>query len=366
MKDENRKFNIEPLHTTADNLIGMEINTVGDVKNFYTGVSNLASQMVSDSAFLGGLDLAMRGNYLTLQSDGSYITPVSNILGVSPDSDRYSSLTTTFRNNNDVLGSIDTLGVYSGGDSSLGLSTNLNNLASGVASVLGYGQVMGQSDLIIKSSMPSTRLNATEILWRSDEVITSPFLYTPREVKLDDFLKEIPEIKNELRVVQKEAKEDFNKLNNIIEKIKEDSEEKDGKIVKQSLEIKELKVHIDVLKKEIEEIRDLRYIFPEEKEIIIGNLKYKNSLVFYNTKRLDLSPQLTRLCRLFMDKSQTSDSIVLDDTIISFISVKSLISRDNMEKLVSKLRQILKNENRHIEIERISNQGYIFVAKNIR
>ena len=110
----------------------------------------------------------------------------------------------------------------------------------------------------------------------------------------------------------------------------------------------------------------MRYIFPEEKEIIIGNLKYKNSLVFYNTKRLDLSPQLTRLCRLFMDKSQTSDSIVLDDTIISFISVKSLISRDNMEKLVSKLRQILKNENRHIEIERISNQGYIFVAKNIR
>ncbi|MEI7810781.1 MAG: hypothetical protein WCI41_04520 [bacterium] len=103
-----------------------------------------------------------------------------------------------------------------------------------------------------------------------------------------------------------------------------------------------------------------------EDELKIGLLKYKDFSIFYNEKNLELPPQLVDVCKLFIENSQSRDEIVIDETIQVAISRKKIISKNSTLKVVSKLRRILKKENRGLDIKRVANTGFKFIAKNIR
>lgn len=209
-----------------------------------------------------------------------------------------------------------------------------SKLRKGIIHILGYGQVIGESKLF-KQKPPTKSLPV-------------------RKVNLGAFLKKNPGAKSEIKIVQKEAIIYFHTL---IKGVLHYTKEEVDKLVD------DLKGKFE---KEIKEIRDKKIIFPEEKEISIGLLKYKDFHVLYEEKSLKLSCQLIKLCRLFMEKSQTKDTFVSNDTISDCISAKGYISHKNMTKTVSKLRRILKKENKHLRIERVNNEGYILKAHNIR
>ena len=101
--------------------------------------------------------------------------------------------------------------------------------------------------------------------------------------------------------------------------------------------------------------------------IKIGPLEYKNRSIYYNQSQIRLSPQQVSLCRVFLETSLKEDMFISDEKIIRMIAKsEKLISIINLEKAVSKLRQILKKENRKIDIKRTDGSGYIFITKYIR
>lgn len=98
-------------------------------------------------------------------------------------------------------------------------------------------------------------------------------------------------------------------------------------------------------------------------DVVLGPLTYKNGGVYYKDSLLGLTPQAVKLCKLFIE---TPDEFISDDTIQEAITNKSFISTENMQKIVSKLRTTLRKENKKLDIQRVSNKGYIFIAKEIR
>src|SRR3989344_8454876 len=251
---KKKTSDIKPFYAIANRLLRARIKNIEDIKQFYTGVNDLASQMASNPVL---------------------ITELS--------SPKY--------NDN-------------------------RKLFKGITYILGYGQVIG----------------------------SYKDLFTAKEVKLDVFLKKNPRIKSEIRIIQKEARIYFNTLANRVE---------------------ELEKRVEDLKKEIKEIKDIKINSSAAEEISIGPLKYKNHSIFYGEKRLDLPPQLVRLCRLFMEKSQKQDTFVADDKLSEEAEASKRLSNKNMQKAISKLRRILKEENDRLYIKRVNKEGYIFKAGDI-
>lgn len=101
-------------------------------------------------------------------------------------------------------------------------------------------------------------------------------------------------------------------------------------------------------------------------EISIGPLMYKDYSIFYRGKRLVITPQMVKLCRLFMERSQKKDTFVSNEDIIECILVKGFISHTNMTKIVSRLRSVFRKLKPRIDIENNKNNGYTLVTKNIR
>jgi hypothetical protein len=205
-------------------------------------------------------------------------------------------------------------------------------LLRGVNRILGYGQMIDQ----------------LEVSWKQP----------PKELDPSDFLEKNPQAKKEIRASYKEAKIFFNK-------IKKATDSYSREEVDRMMENRDKKI-IEQLREEIKEIMKAKTSAPAEEEIKIGPLKYKYPSVFYNDSRLDLTPQLVRLCRLFMDKSRITDTYASEEAIMEAIETTRSISHKGMQKLISKLRLILKGEDRRIKIKRFSDQGYILEVNNIR
>lgn len=137
----------------------------------------------------------------------------------------------------------------------------------------------------------------------------------------------------------------------------------------QGLEEGPLKIFIEDMlmrKKNTRNIKDEKKFTQVGDEICIGPLKYKDFSISYENVPLKLTPQLVKLCTLFIERNQNVDSFVSDNSIRDVVTVNDYISIKNIEKLVSKLRRVLKKENKHIKIQRINGQGYKLITENIR
>jgi len=269
LKKENKNKNTKPFYRVASDLLKLKIKTIEDVKKFYIGVNDLASQISSNSVFINELS-----------------------------SPKY----------NDNL-----------------------NLLKGINYILGYGQMAGRSGLFAKKSL--------------------------KKVNLDCFLEKNPQAKSEIKNIQKKATLYFKAIKKAIDSY---SKEEVDKI------LENFKKEFDEKLEKIKEARDIKISPQAEKEFSMGPLKYKYPSIFYNDSRLELKPQLVKLCRLFMERSHKTDSFVSDDSIREAIMKEKPISLDNEQKLVSKLRRVLVGKNKLIKIKRVNNEGYTFIAQNIR
>lgn len=193
-------------------------------------------------------------------------------------------------------------------------------LLKGIIHILGYGQEVKKSKLFE----------------------TSPIV---KEVNLDAFLEKNPQMKRKIKSIQIKAKVYFSTLKQRVDA--------------QDEEIKKIK-------EELREIKEIKTSSPEVKEISIGPLKHDGARVFYDGKPLKLTPQMIRLCGVFMKKSQDKDRMATDEELMNEAEALKHISFKNTQKLISKLRQTLQQENKYLCIKRVSNSGYTFEAGNIR
>lgn len=331
--DKNRdiKLNIGPILGTADALTGMNIETLGDARNFFVGVNNLASQI----SLGGNLILNESGQGLTIGQKALKLSDSFNV---------------------ENLAFADSI-----------------KLSNGITNIVGYGQAVQESGLfgtlnhnsgIWGGTTVSPRLGDTNIHnwvatttpgFKLSQEITSPFVFTPQHVNTQLILNEIPRIKSSIIEIKEEAKNDFKKLEKLLNK----------KIEEQDSEITHLKEVINDLKEEVALVRDTVKNSVEE-EIVIGPLVYKNLSIYYNESILNLSPQEVRLCRVLMEASYKVSTFVSDDVIQESITTGSFVSTGNMQRVVSKLRKCLENQNKSIEIIRIHNNGYILELNKIR
>src|SRR3989338_1892071 len=275
MEKESKKFNIKPFYKTADSLLRARIKTIDDVKNFYIGVNNLASEISSNQNFIN------------------------------------------------EAGSIK-------------YSDNIK-LREGVNYILAYGQVIEKSKLFVKKSLKKVKLNA--------------------------FLDKNPRERSEIIIKLKEAEVYFYNLKQEFEKYKKDQAEKDEITGK---EMESLRNDIKKHDEEIKAIRDAKFIKQIKEDINIGPLSLKNGSVYYGKEYLKLTSQIKNLCVLFMQASKDIDWFVSDDSIREVLNAKDDLSRDGIEKVVSKLRCILRGKNKAIRIERRDNKGYMPIFNKIR
>lgn len=106
-------------------------------------------------------------------------------------------------------------------------------------------------------------------------------------------------------------------------------------------------------------------IIPEE-VIVIGPLVYKNKRIYYDENKLDFKPQEVKVCKAIMKYALTEDCFIQDNDLIFAATVYDEVSRLNMQKIVSKIRRVLREENNKIDIESEYNSGYFVNFKDIR
>lgn len=212
-----------------------------------------------------------------------------------------------------------------------------------VSYILGYGQVLEDSKKFVQSLLPLEGLKI-------------------KEIKLYPFLAKIPQMKAAINIAQKEAHRNFK---NFIDSLSKEDLACLSKFIDVRVEDK-VKEEIDKFKEEhLSGLENTETYYPMQEEFSVGPLEYKGQSIYYEEINMDLPPQLVRLCAFFMEQSKKEDPFAQDEDIEEIVSAKKRISKENMKKLVSKLRGLLKIKNENIKIKRISKGGYIFMADNI-
>jgi DNA-binding winged helix-turn-helix (wHTH) protein len=98
-------------------------------------------------------------------------------------------------------------------------------------------------------------------------------------------------------------------------------------------------------------------------EISIGPLSYKNGLIYYNESLIErLDPQMRKLCYLFFIRK---NEFLSYKTIQDELSDSEYVTKENMQKVVSKVRTILKSKIKKNLINNVNGKGYIFNSKII-
>lgn len=101
----------------------------------------------------------------------------------------------------------------------------------------------------------------------------------------------------------------------------------------------------------------------EVTQLSVGPLSCKNGLIYYNESMIDnLTKQMIKLCFLFLMRK---NEFLSYETIQSELSDSDYITKENMQKVVSKLRNALKKRTHKNLIENVSGEGYLFNTKEI-
>jgi DNA-binding winged helix-turn-helix (wHTH) protein len=98
-------------------------------------------------------------------------------------------------------------------------------------------------------------------------------------------------------------------------------------------------------------------------DLIVGPFSYKNGLIYHNESLIErLDPQMRKLCYLFFIRK---NEFLSYETIQNELSDSGYVTKENMQKVVSKVRTILKSKIKKDIIDNINGKGYIFNAKKI-
>lgn len=199
-------------------------------------------------------------------------------------------------------------------------------------------------------------------LYDGSKAITSPFIYTPKAIDTSELLLQIPAIKDDLIEAKKEAVRFFEKL----ESAEKDAKTKDQKIENQEKVIKSLRDQIDLIKKDINVIREAKFIGSLTEDFQVGQLSCKNSMVYYGRDYIHFPTQEKWVCLLLMQASKEKDSVVSENTLSESISTKNGLSHKNLQKLVSNVRRTLKRKNAKIQIKYLNGESFMMILNDIR
>ena len=98
-------------------------------------------------------------------------------------------------------------------------------------------------------------------------------------------------------------------------------------------------------------------------KITVGPFMYENEIVYYNNSIIEkLSPQAVKLCYLFFINK---DKFISYENIQSELSDSDYITKENMQKVISKVRSILKSKTHKNLINNMPGKGYSFSTKEI-
>lgn len=101
-----------------------------------------------------------------------------------------------------------------------------------------------------------------------------------------------------------------------------------------------------------------------DNEITVGSLSYKNGHIYHNGSIVkNLTPQAVKAGALFL---RTPDEYISYKRIQDEISTGGYVSKENMQKIVTKLRKALRDMTNHDLIKNVDRQGYNFEATKIR
>jgi len=168
------------LIVTGNHILGMDVSSIDETKNFLFGVNNFASQFSQNSILLDNI------------ADAE-----NRLIGIMPESSRLGSIT----------------GILSESIASVKLFTE------DMTTVMAYGKaVQDQFNILTENplfkdsiaTIEKTRTQFDSILGNNtiffpSEPIASPFLFTPKEVTTEEVIKKLPEVKTELPVKTTEA-----------------------------------------------------------------------------------------------------------------------------------------------------------------
>lgn len=95
--------------------------------------------------------------------------------------------------------------------------------------------------------------------------------------------------------------------------------------------------------------------------IVVGPLAYGDGVLYFNGSIIKgLAPQAVEICKLFLNNP---NQFISYGTIQDEVSKNTHLSKSNMQKLISKLRTVLKSKTKKNLIELVENQGYSFDGK---
>ena len=188
-EDANEKINNE-LNILGSQLLKMNLDTLGDTKNFLIGVNNVASQLSSSSILLS----AMSSTSIKLSEDNNILTG--------------------------TMKGIDIASMINIPSPHLIIDSGAVKLARSVTSVLAYGQAVQSVqtkflDTIYDNSVALQSVIASNPLIDLKSVSYAPYIspisiafpsvFSPQEVKTKEITKKFPEIKKDLPAKTTEA-----------------------------------------------------------------------------------------------------------------------------------------------------------------
>jgi hypothetical protein len=333
----------------GESLLGMHINTIGDVQNFLIGVNNVASKFTQNAGLIHAIEAAsalplMNGRMMVNAIEGMNIPSIVTSLEMATK------------------------------------TSEIIKLSESVTTVLAYGEAVQKQFSIITSvsdTMKSVNDTITSLgrivnynhpVYVPSSAITSPFIYAPQKVKTKEVTKILPEVRKELPAKTTEAIE-------LMEHAFDPDTKNDDKIL--TTTVGQLKRAIKVIqgsfavvmqqtthKVEITSTPVQSAIAPQKplvEDLVIGQLVYRaDGCILYKQTPIKMRYQLKNLCILFMKnhKGIVDYSIIKDELIAA--DKRTTTSFETITKYVSELHTLLR---KHFNREVIFNHekdGYIF------
>jgi hypothetical protein len=365
MEKDGTQKNNEELIVTGKHLLEMNVHTMGDTRNFLIGVNNVASQLSLNTGLLTALESA------------------------SASSHKASAILSSIEASN--LASSTIARLYMGTAQTLELSKSVTTvLAYGQAAQNRFSAIVGPSvalnsivtiseDTLIRLGGLSSRPH----LYTSPEPITSPFIFSPQEIKTEEITKKLPEVQKGLPAKITEAIEMLEYFQ------KPDIEKGDQKITTTLNEVKramenilgfnaifiQQKTTTEIAITSIPELQvrnvvgDTTPLAPSPihqktslvQDLVIGPLVYrKDGCILYKQTSIKMRYQMRTLCILFMNnhKNLVDYSTIKDELVPA--EKRSRTSFETITKYVSELHNLLKKHFNHEVIFNQEKDGYIF------
>lgn len=337
-------------------LLGMEIHTTADARNFVNGLSNYASGFASDGRLVNTLETfsGLASQHGKLVTDTmERLTSSSAAIGLPSHTEHYLKTREAF-----------------------GLSESVTKiLAFGQAAQTQFNTVTGSE--IFKNGMTALGEAATTMekmvkpatAFMDSTVITSPYIFAPKTVDSTELLDKIPQLEEGLAESKKEATKFFER----VQEVEKEAQNKDQKIESlgekvesQGEEIKSLQQEVEGLKENIKIVRAAKFVSSMMEDFEVGQLSSKNGLVYYGVDHVHFPRQEREICLLLMQASKERDSFVPENIVYDSIRTRKGLSHENMLKLVSNVRTTLRDRNRKIEIKTIEGEGFMMILNDIR